>query len=100
MPVGRLMPDTVILPDGTILYTNGVDSGRGGGNTGEPDGFEGATKMTPVLSNHLFDPRKPVGSRWSTVADSAVPRLYHSGAILVADGRVITMGSEMANVCF
>lgn len=54
--------------------------------------------MRPVLTNHVFNPREKAGNRWRAVADSSVERLYHSGAILIADGRVITTGSEMANV--
>jgi hypothetical protein len=31
MPNARVMPDSVILPDGTILYVNGASSGQAGG---------------------------------------------------------------------
>jgi hypothetical protein len=31
LPNARLMPDSVILPDGTILYVNGASSGQAGG---------------------------------------------------------------------
>jgi galactose oxidase len=36
----------------------------------------------------------PPTNTWSTLASNAVPRLYHSGAILLADGRVVSTGSE------
>jgi len=96
MPIGRIMPDSVLLPDGTILYTNGGDRGMAGGNAGQMDGGIGVI-MNPVFRNYIFDPRKPSGSRWTEVAPASVPRLYHSGALLLPDGRVLTMGSEEQN---
>lgn len=92
MPVGRLMTDCVLLPDGTILYTNGIQRGQAGGVAGKADGGNGIT--SPELSAHIFDPKT---KQYSQVASSTVPRLYHSGAVLLVDGRVLTMGSEMQN---
>ena len=34
LPVARLMPDAVLLPDATVLYTNGAGWGQAGGNAG------------------------------------------------------------------
>lgn len=103
MPIGRIMPDAVLLPDATILYTNGGDQGQAGGDAGKMDSIVGkfldntGSWQKPVFENHIFDPKKPAGSRYTRVASSTVPRLYHSGAILLQDGRVATMGSEMQN---
>lgn len=92
MPEGRLMADNVLLPDGTVLYTNGAGWGQAGGNSGQAQ-YAGS----PVFNSYIFDPTKPSGSRFTKVASATVPRLYHSGALLLTDGRVMTSGSEMQN---
>ncbi|KAJ3286506.1 hypothetical protein HK104_008998 [Borealophlyctis nickersoniae] len=92
LPTARLMPDNVLLPDGTILYMNGAGWGQSGGNAGQVQ-----YAYPPVMSVDLFDPEAPAGSQWKTLANMTVPRLYHSGALLLPSGHVITTGSEMNN---
>ncbi|KAI9346266.1 hypothetical protein BDR26DRAFT_916681 [Obelidium mucronatum] len=89
MPHARLMPDSAILPDGTILLTNGMGWGQAGGNAGDAN-----YAAAPVFVADLYD---PVTNKWSSAGTTTVARSYHSGAILLADGSVITTGSEMAN---
>lgn len=36
----------------------------------------------------LYDPRKPIGQRWSTLGDSGIWRLYHSWAFLTKNATV------------
>ena len=50
----------------------------------------------PVFKPAIYDPSKPKGSRWSSAGmkDSVIPRLYHSGALLLPDGRVMVAGSN------
>src|SRR4029453_13457497 len=43
-----------------------------------------------VLSAELWDPRSEV---WTTMASMQVPRIYHSTAVLLPDGRVLSGGS-------
>ena len=38
----------------------------------------------------LYNVSKPVGQRWSTVADSQIERLYHSTAFLTSNAEVST----------
>lgn len=45
----------------------------------------------------MYDPTKPVGQRWSQVADSMVWRLYHSEAFLTSNADVFVSGSETTN---
>ncbi|KAJ3034940.1 hypothetical protein HDV00_004518 [Rhizophlyctis rosea] len=89
MPRGRLMGDNVLLPDGTILYTNGAAWGQAGGDAGQVQ-----YASPPIFATDLYDPET---STWQTLANSTVPRLYHSNALLMPSGHVITVGSEMNN---
>lgn len=100
MPNPRLMPDAVLLPgdleilhlDGTVLMVNGLTNGQAGGNQGQVMYANG-----PVYATDLLNPSAPSGSRWSTVGTATNKRLYHSGALLLETGHVITTGSEMDN---
>ncbi|MEU5614919.1 kelch motif-containing protein [Streptomyces sparsogenes] len=71
-------PSSVILPDDTVLTTNGSGDyrGRGGSN---------------VLRAEIYDARTNTSRG---VADPLVGRNYHSGALLLPDGRVMTFGSD------
>ncbi|KAJ3349374.1 hypothetical protein HDU83_000602 [Entophlyctis luteolus] len=89
MPHARLMPDAVILPDGTVLFTNGMGWGQAGGNAGDVE-----YAAAPVFATDLYDPK---ANKWTTIATSTVARSYHSAGILLSDASVITTGSEMAN---
>lgn len=46
---------------------------------------------SPVLQPAIYDPSAANGSRWSTdgMQNSTVPRLYHSSALLLPDGKEI-----------
>ncbi|KAI8809709.1 hypothetical protein BJ742DRAFT_747641 [Cladochytrium replicatum] len=92
MPAGKVMPDVVLLPNGQLFYTNGGAWGEAGGSAGEA-----WNSHPPSYDSFLFDPTAPAGSRFKGVASATVGRLYHSGALLVPDGRIVTTGSEMAN---
>ena len=78
--------------DGTILFANGLRQGQAGGNQGEVQ-----YASDPVFGTDLYDPTKPEGSRWSALAPATQMRLYHSGALLMETGHVVTTGSEMNN---
>lgn len=84
---GRAMANFVLLPDGTVFCANGANSGVSGyGNDSWAIGQSYAD--SPILKPALYDPSKPAGSRWTSdgMSDSTVPRMYHSGALLLADG--------------
>jgi hypothetical protein len=71
--------NATLLPDGTVLVT--------GGTAGEGFNDESAA----VLQAELWD---PVNEQFVTVASMAVPRIYHSVALLLPDGRVLSAGGE------
>ncbi len=74
----------VPLPDGTVLIVNGAQQGLAG--------FAAATE--PNLNAVIYDPSLPVGSRFSILANTTIPRMYHSEATLLPDGRVLISGSN------
>lgn len=84
MPQGRGGVEGILLPDGTVLWLNGANLGA--------QGFQQASR--PTLQALLYTPNKPLGQRWSTLASSTIPRLYHSVALLLLDGTVIVAGSN------
>ena len=95
MPEARTMLDAVLLPDGTVFITNGAGSGISGyGNV--PDRVGESNADNPVLSPVYYNPRAPFGQRFSKVGmpTSDIPRMYHSGATLVPDGRIFIAGSN------
>lgn len=84
MPSQRVMTCITALPDGTYLIVNGGEQGVAGfGLAGSPN-----------LGAVLFDPSKPVGSRFSIMANTIVARLYHSESMLLQDGTVLISGSD------
>lgn len=79
MSVARRHHNTTILPDGTLLVTGGT-SAPGYNN---PAGA--------VFHAELWN---PATETWTTLASASLPRLYHSSAMLLPDGRVLTNGGD------
>ncbi|KAK1257700.1 hypothetical protein QJS04_geneDACA016286 [Acorus gramineus] len=81
MPIERVMGDMILLPTGDVLIINGAKRGSAGwGAAREP-------VLTPVIyrtSDRSFEVLSPAG----------VPRVYHSTAHLLQDGRVVVGGSN------
>ncbi|GAA1355223.1 kelch motif-containing protein [Streptomyces beijiangensis] len=75
---GTRYPESSILPDDSVLITGGSKDyrGRGGSN---------------ILQARLYDSESGTMRR---VADPTVGRNYHSGSILLPDGRVLTFGGD------
>ncbi|KAF8333942.1 putative copper radical oxidase [Cantharellus anzutake] len=95
MPVPRIMPDAVTLPDGKILILNGARSGIAGyGNVKGRMGQSNAAN--PVFQSILYDPTAPIGQRFSSsgIPPSGIPRLYHSVASLTPSGAIMIAGSN------
>jgi len=77
MQYSRRQQNATILPDGTVLVTGGTSAAGFNDNSGA------------VFAAELWD---PASGNWTTMANMAVPRLYHSTAALLPDGRVLTTG--------
>ncbi|CAK7335829.1 unnamed protein product [Dovyalis caffra] len=87
MPLNRLMGDMILLPTGDVLIINGAAKGSAGWNLGRE----------PVLNPVLYRPDAPFSakiSRFELLSPSQIPRVYHSTAHLLSDGRVLVGGSN------
>ncbi|OAY65125.1 Galactose oxidase [Ananas comosus] len=87
MPVGRVMGDMVLLPTGDVLIINGAMRGTAGWGLGrEPVLHPVLYKVGGIRSNESrgFEVLRP----------TTIPRLYHSTARLMVDGRVLVGGSN------
>ncbi|MDQ6675575.1 MAG: DUF1929 domain-containing protein [Chloroflexota bacterium] len=71
----RWFPNSALLPDGTLFVVGG---GRG-------------NNTDPVMEPEIFD---PVSETWKLDVPMTVPRLYHSTALLLPDGRVWVAGTD------
>ncbi|KAK7310947.1 hypothetical protein RJT34_08759 [Clitoria ternatea] len=84
MPGARVMSDMVMLPNGNVLLINGAAVGTAGWEMGRD----------PVLNPFIYKPDGKTGSRFELQKPSNVPRMYHSSAVLLRDGRVLVAGSN------
>jgi hypothetical protein len=79
MNTARRQVNATLLPDGTVLVTGGTSG----------PGFNDATN--PVYLAELWD---PATESFQPLASATVPRLYHSAAVLLPDGRVLSTGGN------
>ena len=77
--VGRAHFNTTLLPDGSILSS--------GGGIGRKDD---TLYADPVYQAELMEP----GSGWRVVGSEADARTYHSTALLLPDGSVVSAGDD------
>jgi hypothetical protein len=82
----RRQHNATILPDGTVLVTGGTQ-----GAPGNPNwmAFDNVTPGVPVHVAELWDPAM---GKWTLMAEEGVDRCYHSTALLLPDGRVLSAG--------
>jgi len=78
MPVKRRHANSTLLPTGEVLIT--------GGTQGDNDQANMAVKKADVWN--------PVTNKWTRLSANTVYRGYHSTALLLPDGRVLTAGGE------
>jgi hypothetical protein len=76
MNVGRSYNNVIMLPDGKAMAV-------GGSNTVSEYSTSG------TLTNEIWD---PATNTWTLVASAARARMYHSIAMVLPDGRVLTAG--------
>ncbi|MFX0558663.1 galactose oxidase-like domain-containing protein, partial [Maribacter sp. CXY002] len=78
----RIYNNSVVLPNGQILVTGGLDHAEVFADTGA------------ALSAELYD---PYTDTWTTLSSMQVPRTYHSVSILMPDGRVFVGGGGLCD---
>ena len=79
MHFARRQHNATILPDGTVLVT--------GGSQGA--GFNNLTPGQPIRAAEVWNPATEM---WTVLAEEKVDRCYHSVALLLPDGRVLSAG--------
>jgi hypothetical protein len=80
MSVGRRQLNATLLADGTVLVTGGSNA----------PGFNAPPTDSRVLTAERWDPDTEA---WSQLGRMTHQRLYHSTALLLLDGRVLSVGS-------
>jgi hypothetical protein len=85
MANGRRQHNLTVLADGTVLAT-------GGNSSGEP---------LVDLNNGVYPAElwNPATGQWQTLAAMQVTRQYHSTALLLPDGRVLSSGGGICGTC-
>jgi hypothetical protein len=77
MNYDRAYHTLTVLPDGKVLATGGQNAS------------DGVDERTGILATEIWDPE---ANTWTIGASARRPRLYHSSAILLPDGRVLLAG--------
>ena len=84
----RRQHNATLLPDGTVLVTGGTKGG------GFDNGFNDLSKGQPVHEAELWN---PATGKWTPLAAEVEDRCYHSTALLLPDGRVLSAGGGEYN---
>jgi hypothetical protein len=85
MTFGRRQHNLTVLADGTVLATGGNSSGAG----------------LVDLNAGVFPAEQwnPATGQWRTLAAMQITRQYHSTALLLPDGRVLSSGGGICGTC-
>ena len=85
MAFGRRQNNLTVLADGSVLATGGNSSGAG----------------LVDLNNGVYAAERwnPATGTWTTLAAESVTRQYHSTAVLLPDGRVLSSGGGICGTC-
>ncbi|KAF2107994.1 hypothetical protein BDV96DRAFT_588070 [Lophiotrema nucula] len=84
MAYARGFANGVALPDGTVFVTGGQSH------------VEPFTDTTAIYTPELYD---PTTNTWTQLNPHAIPRTYHSVALLLQDGTVFTGGGGLCGNC-
>ena len=85
MAFGRRQHNLTVLADGSVLATGGNSSG--------------ANLVDMNAGVYPAELWNPATGNWKTLASMAVTRQYHSTALLLPDGRVLSAGGGLCSTC-
>jgi Domain of unknown function (DUF1929)/Bacterial Ig domain/Kelch motif len=85
MAFGRRQNNLTLLADGTVLATGGNSSG--------------ASLVDLAAGVYAAELWNPATGQWKTLAAQQMTRQYHSTALLLPDGRVLSAGGGICGVC-
>jgi hypothetical protein len=85
MAIGRRQHNLTVLADGTVLATGGNSSG--------------AALVDLNAGVYAAEQWNPATGQWRTLAAMQVTRQYHSTALLLPDGRVLSGGGGICGTC-
>jgi hypothetical protein len=85
MAYGRRQNNLTVLADGSVLATGGNSSG--------------STYVDLAAAVYAAERWDPATGQWTTMASAQVTRQYHSTALLLPDGRVLTAGGGVCSAC-
>ncbi len=85
MAYGRRQHNLTVLADGTVLATGGNSSGAG--------------LVDLNAGVYAAEQWNPATGQWRTLASMQITRQYHSTALLLPDGRVLSSGGGICGTC-
>jgi hypothetical protein len=85
MAFGRRQNNLTVLADGSVLATGGNSSG--------------ANLLDLNAGVYAAEQWTPATGKWRTLAAMRVTRQYHSTALLLPDGRVLSAGGGLCGIC-
>jgi hypothetical protein len=85
MAYGRRQNNLTVLADGTVLATGGNSSG--------------ASLVDVNAGVYAAELWNPASGLWTTLSSMQVTRQYHSTALLLPDGRVLSAGGGICGTC-
>ncbi|PNH06227.1 Galactose oxidase [Tetrabaena socialis] len=92
--IRRVMPDTVVLPNGKVAILHGAQNGRAG--YAKKGWAKGGQASNPNTVSLLYDPYAPVGKRFKKLSPTPIVRMYHSSACLHPTGEIVVAGCDVA----
>jgi hypothetical protein len=97
----RRMHQMTVLPDGTVTATGGMTTTDPHANqaldaTNDNSNHTLVNLDAPANAAELWNPQT---GHWTVGASASVPRMYHSTAILLPDGRVLQGGGGVCGAC-
>jgi hypothetical protein len=85
MNYGRRQHNLTLLPDGKAIATGGISNGAGLVDVN-----------AAVYSAEIWNPS---ANRWDVMASEQIARQYHSIALLLPDGRILSAGGGFCGAC-